>query len=94
MLCVVLRIQPTALCMLGKHLSISAAQPAHEALVFRRGEVLMLRNKVSLVNISTDCFRTVCVVTIPRCQLSQVDYNPELEGSPVILIWWQGDTSF
>lgn len=46
--------------VLGKHLSIRAAQPAHEALTFRRGEVLLLRNKVNLVNVPTDCFRTVC----------------------------------
>ena len=34
------------------------------------------------------------VVAIPGCQLSGMNYNPELEGSPVILIWRLGDTSF
>lgn len=57
---VVLEIQPIAACMLGNHLRIRAAQPAHEALIFRRGQVLLLRNKVNLINVPTDCFRTVC----------------------------------
>ena len=33
------------------------------------------------------------VVVIPGCQLDYIwnDYNPELEGSPVTLIWRLGD---
>ena len=36
------------------------------------------------------------VVAIPGCHLtmSGMNYNPELEGSPVILILRLGDTSF
>jgi hypothetical protein len=37
-----------------------------------------------------------CVVAIPGCYLtiSRMNYNPELEGSPVTLIWRLGDRSF
>ena len=35
----------------------------------------------------------IIVVVIPGCQLDYIwnDYNPELEGSPVTLIWRLGD---
>jgi hypothetical protein len=49
-------------------------------------------NCIPLIDVSVSV-PIPCVVVIPGCQLDYIwnDYNPELEGSPVTLIWRLGD---